>query len=67
MQADFLDHLGIGARAGSLKAKATPAQTQAIDAAFVRLTETGATGMGELFKAIAFSDPKLAALPGFDT
>ena len=35
--------------------------------AAARLTETGAQGMGELFKALAIADPKLGPLPGFET
>jgi hypothetical protein len=29
------------------------------------LTEQGRTGMGTMFKAVAFADPKIDALPGF--
>jgi SAM-dependent MidA family methyltransferase len=34
-------------------------------AALRRLTDEDRTGMGRLFKALAVSDPKLDALPGF--
>jgi NADH dehydrogenase [ubiquinone] 1 alpha subcomplex assembly factor 7 len=66
-QAEFLHRLGIAERARMLKVRATPMQAAKIDAALARLTATGTTGMGELFKAIAISDPKLGVLPGFDT
>jgi NADH dehydrogenase [ubiquinone] 1 alpha subcomplex assembly factor 7 len=63
-QGDFLRRLGIGLRAERLK-KSALAQTEAIDAALARLT--GPTpGMGELFKALAFTNRNLPALPGFD-
>ncbi len=65
-QADFLLALGLAERAQALSAKATPEQAQAIGAAFNRLTERGGTGMGDLFKVLAFSHPDLPPLPGFD-
>lgn len=65
-QRDFLYALGLAQRAQALSARATPEQAAAISAAFDRLTETGATGMGELFKVLALSHPGLPALPGFD-
>ncbi len=65
-QADFLLALGLAERAQTLSAKARPDQVQAISAAFDRLTERGATGMGDLFKVLAFSHPDLPPLPGFD-
>ena len=45
---------------------ATPEQAMSVDAAFDRLTERGETGMGDLFKVLAFSHPDLPPLPGFD-
>jgi SAM-dependent MidA family methyltransferase len=66
-QGEFLRRLGIDKRADMLKVRATPTQGANIDAALARLTAPGTTGMGELFKAIAISDPKLGVLPGFDT
>jgi SAM-dependent MidA family methyltransferase len=66
-QGDFLRRLGIEARAAALRAKATAAQAADIDAALVRLTGSGRESMGELFKAMAFADPRLGALPGFDS
>ena len=65
-QADFLLALGLAERAQVLSAKATPDQAQAIGAAFDRLTQAGATGMGDLFKVLALSHPGLPPLPGFD-
>jgi SAM-dependent MidA family methyltransferase len=65
-QGEFLRRLGIAERAAQLKTKATARQAADIDAALARLTASGQTGMGELFKAIAFSDPNLASLPGFE-
>ena len=35
--------------------------------ALARLTGAGDSGMGKLFKAIAFGDPKLGVLPGFES
>jgi NADH dehydrogenase [ubiquinone] 1 alpha subcomplex assembly factor 7 len=64
-QGEFLRRLGIAARAARLKASATPQQAADIDAALARLT--AADQMGELFKVLGMSDPKLGALPGFDT
>jgi SAM-dependent MidA family methyltransferase len=62
-QGTFLHALGIAARAAMLKEKApNPA---AIDQALARLTASGATGMGELFKVIAVGqkgDPVPAGL-----
>jgi NADH dehydrogenase [ubiquinone] 1 alpha subcomplex assembly factor 7 len=66
-QGEFLRRLGIEARAAALRATATPAQAVDIDDALARLAGTGGDAMGELFKAIAFADPRLDALPGFDS
>jgi NADH dehydrogenase [ubiquinone] 1 alpha subcomplex assembly factor 7 len=66
-QGTFLRRLGIEARAAALRAKATAAQAADIDAALMRLIGSGREAMGELFKAMAFADPKLGALPGFDS
>ncbi|UMY18040.1 SAM-dependent methyltransferase [Methylobacterium organophilum] len=62
-QRDFLLALGLPLRADRLKAKATPAQAEAIDAAVARLTDPSRRGMGALFKVLALSGPALAALP----
>jgi NADH dehydrogenase [ubiquinone] 1 alpha subcomplex assembly factor 7 len=66
-QGAFLRRLGIEARAAALRAKATAAQAADIDAALARLIGSGGEAMGELFTAVGFADPKLAALPGFDS
>jgi len=66
-QRDFLRRLGIDKRAATLKARATPEQVAAIDSALARLTASGAQGMGELFRVLAIADPKLGALPGFES
>ncbi len=63
-QGAFLRALGIEARAGVLKRRATPAQAEAVDAALARLAGEGPDGMGELFKAVGFGHPALPALPG---
>jgi SAM-dependent MidA family methyltransferase len=65
-QGEFLRRLGIEERARRLKAHATAAQAQEIDAALARLTGLGPTGMGELFKVMAFAHPRFGTLPGFD-
>ncbi|WP_232628451.1 class I SAM-dependent methyltransferase [Methylobacterium sp. Leaf118] len=63
-QRDFLQALGLGPRAERLKARATTAQAQAIDAAVARLTDPDPRGMGALFKVLGASHPALDALPG---
>ena len=65
-QSVLLRRLGIEERADALKASAPPDYAATIQAALVRLTDEDRTGMGRLFKALAVSDPKLEALPGFD-
>jgi NADH dehydrogenase [ubiquinone] 1 alpha subcomplex assembly factor 7 len=64
-QGDFLFALGLRARAERLKTRATDAQSIEIDRAVARLTESGARGMGSLFKVLAVSGPSLGPLPGF--
>ena len=54
-QADFLQRLGIGLRAETLKAKSDATQCAEIDAALERLI--GAQGMGSLFKVLALTAP----------
>jgi SAM-dependent MidA family methyltransferase len=63
-QGEFLRRLGIEPRAARLKENATPQQAADIDVALARLTAPDQ--MGELFKVLAISDPKLGPLPGFD-
>jgi SAM-dependent MidA family methyltransferase len=64
-QATFLRRLGIEQRAANLKKVAPPDKAAAVDVALARLTAGGATGMGNLFKAIGLSAPALLTLPGF--
>jgi len=64
-QGEFLRRLGIVERAAQLKNNATPQQAANIDSGLARLTAPDQ--MGELFKVLAIADPKLGALPGFDT
>jgi NADH dehydrogenase [ubiquinone] 1 alpha subcomplex assembly factor 7 len=66
LQRDLLLRLGIDKRAAALKANASRDKALEIELAMSRLTETGAQGMGELFKALAIADPKLGPLPGFE-
>jgi NADH dehydrogenase [ubiquinone] 1 alpha subcomplex assembly factor 7 len=63
-QRDFLLALGLRERAERLGRDASPAQRDAITAAATRLTDRSRRGMGSLFKAMAFSDATLTALPG---
>jgi NADH dehydrogenase [ubiquinone] 1 alpha subcomplex assembly factor 7 len=64
-QAEFLRRMGVESRATALKSQTTTDKAIEIDVAVARLTGEGRTGMGKLFKAIAFTHPKIAALPGF--
>jgi NADH dehydrogenase [ubiquinone] 1 alpha subcomplex assembly factor 7 len=63
-QGHFLDQLGIGARAGRLKTRATAAQTRDIDGALHRLTAQDQ--MGQLFKVMAVTDMTAPIPPGFE-
>ncbi len=65
-QAKFLRQVGIAQRAGALRAGAPPDYASTIDAAVDRLTNEERTGMGSLVKVIAFSEPKIGSLPGFE-
>jgi SAM-dependent MidA family methyltransferase len=65
-QGEFLRRIGIELRAQTLSASASPQQAADIESAVARLTETGPTGMGELFKVLAIADPKLGRLPAFE-
>lgn len=65
-QGEFLRRIGIALRAQGLSASASPQQAADIESAVARLTETGPTGMGELFKVLAIADPKLGKLPAFE-
>ena len=64
-QATLLRRLGIEQRAANLKKVAPPDKAAAVDVALARLTAGGATGMGNLFKAIGLSAPAMMTLPGF--
>ena len=64
LQGDFLEALGIRARAAQLKQAATHPQAADIDSALSRLTEPGQ--MGTLFKVLAISSPGTPTLSGFD-
>ncbi|NBJ12734.1 SAM-dependent methyltransferase [Microvirga arsenatis] len=66
-QGDFLQELGIEARAAALKTRATPTQGADIDAALARLTERGPKGMGELFKVLAVTHGSIQTAPGLPT
>ena len=62
-QGEFLERLGLGARAGGLLAKATPEQAAEIRAARRRLADR--EHMGALFKALAITGAGMAPPPGF--
>lgn len=64
-QGEFLQRLGIEARAHSLMAKATEPVAEGIVTAKTRLIGGGRGGMGAMFKVLAISDPSLATLVGF--
>jgi NADH dehydrogenase [ubiquinone] 1 alpha subcomplex assembly factor 7 len=64
-QRDFLQQLGIAARAEILQRNAKPETRADIAAALTRLTGP-APGMGDLFKALAFAHSTLPPLHGFD-
>ncbi|WP_246685223.1 SAM-dependent methyltransferase [Methylobacterium sp. WL69] len=63
-QRDFLQALGLRARAERLSANATPQQALRIATAVSRLTDPARRGMGSLFKVMALSNPALQDLPG---
>ncbi len=62
-QGTLLNALGIAERAAILRRNATPEQAADIDAAYRRLTDADA--MGELFRALAATDPTLGTPAGF--
>lgn len=62
-QGEFLKRLGIEQRAEALKARASPAQRHAIDAALQRLIAPDQ--MGTLFRVMAVGDDRSAAPAGF--
>jgi NADH dehydrogenase [ubiquinone] 1 alpha subcomplex assembly factor 7 len=65
-QRAFLKSIGIDKRALGLKAR-SPDRSTEIDAALARLTAEGETGMGQLFKVMALSEPDLTSLAGFES
>jgi SAM-dependent MidA family methyltransferase len=65
-QGPFLRNLGIESRAAVLKNHAHDKTTE-IDGALRRLTDMSEHGMGRMFKVLGLSDPKLGALPGFES
>lgn len=65
-QGEFLMRLGIEARAEALKATALPAKKTEVETAYARLTQSGRTGMGRLFKVMALADPAIGPLPAFE-
>jgi NADH dehydrogenase [ubiquinone] 1 alpha subcomplex assembly factor 7 len=64
-QGDFLKRLGIETRALTLMAKASHEISEDVLGALRRLVEGGHGGMGSMFKVLAISGPRIAALPGF--
>ena len=64
LQGEFLQALGIDARAARLQQCANTEQASAIDTALRRLI--GAGEMGTLFKVLAIAHPALGAPPGFE-
>ncbi|MCO5130606.1 MAG: SAM-dependent methyltransferase [Xanthobacteraceae bacterium] len=64
-QGEFLQRLGIEARAHSLMAKASTDVAEGIRIAKARLIDGGRDGMGAMFKVLAISDPSLPMLVGF--
>lgn len=66
-QGAFLRALGLANRAERLQARAVPDVVATIDSAVARLAGAGASGMGELFKVMALSNPTLAELAGLPT
>ncbi len=66
-QGAFLQALGLEARTEQLISHArTPEQKEAIRSAERRLMDTSRTGMGRLFKVIAFAAPGQPVPPGFE-
>jgi NADH dehydrogenase [ubiquinone] 1 alpha subcomplex assembly factor 7 len=66
-QGVFLRRLGIEPRAQRLKQGKDAKTRSDIDAALARLIGEAPRQMGELFKAFAFTHPKLLAPPAFDS
>ena len=64
-QNEFLQRLGIEARATTLQAKATPQVAADVTGALQRLIGNGRGGMGSLFKVLGISSRGLSSLVGF--
>ena len=65
-QGEFLHRLGIETRANALKNTAPTSKVVEIERALSRLTGKSGRNMGQLFKAVGFSHPRLGPLPGFE-
>jgi len=63
-QGDFLKRVGIETRAAALMQKAAPDVATDISIALKRLTETGRSGMGSMFKVLGISEPRLTGIAG---
>ena len=61
-QGDFLKRVGIETRAAALMQKAAPEVATDISVALKRLTDTGRSGMGSMFKVLGISEPRLTSL-----
>ena len=64
LQKEFLERLGIRARAEKLIAGATSSQAKDVQQALDRLI--GDREMGTLFKVASFTDSSVTSLPGFE-
>jgi NADH dehydrogenase [ubiquinone] 1 alpha subcomplex assembly factor 7 len=65
-QRDFLIAMGITERMAALRRTASYQQATALQSAVDRLTDLSPTGMGALFKVLAFGSPDLSLPPGFE-
>ncbi|GGF88337.1 ATP synthase subunit beta [Azorhizobium oxalatiphilum] len=65
-QGEFLNRLGLAARAAQLAQNATERQRADITSAQARLAGSGQGEMGSLFKVLALGNATLGPLPGFD-
>jgi NADH dehydrogenase [ubiquinone] 1 alpha subcomplex assembly factor 7 len=63
-QGVFLRRLGIETRAVTLMSKATAQVSEEIAGGLKRLTDSGRSGMGSLFKVLGVSDPSITELAG---
>jgi len=63
-QGEFLKRLGIETRALTLMAKTTPEVSADISSALKRLTDSGRSGMGSMFKVLAISEPRITSIAG---